>query len=336
MLSLSNYMKKIKFLLVLIPVLALCQKNIDDQLEKLPDSIKVNDIVIKNLFKYQVLAHKNDAYNSEMITNKVYLSHKKLWDSCYGTIFGDENAVLFNNPEGMTKWNKTFYPENKVFIDSRVQSLLKLNLQALFSSSLKKFNKLVPYKPKARISILFTPITGIAFGGCNAEQFALELNNKSFDPAYLVEKGLAHELNHLVYEKYRDADPDKETALAQTVEEGFACYFSWVFFNGKMQKYEAVENMSPKEWQWYLENEKQIFEKVKPYFNDTSGKNALLRNDKVKLFPDAPKTLNYWLGFRIIEKYVQKHGSNSWKDIYGMTSKQVLEKSGYEDYINSL
>lgn len=199
-----------------------------------------------------------------------------------------------------------------------------------------QFNKLVPYQPKAKISLIFTPMTGVSFGGCNAEQFALELNNKGVDILYSLEKGLPHELNHMVYEHFRKADSDGATALSQTIDEGFACYFTYVFFDRKMQKYEAVENMAKEDWDWYFKNEKELFTKLKPYFQDTSGKNPLLRNEKFKLFPDAPKSLNYWLGFRIIEKYVEKNGPDSWKDVYQLSAQEVLEKSGYEKYINSL
>ncbi|WP_326984752.1 DUF2268 domain-containing putative Zn-dependent protease [Chryseobacterium sp. MYb264] len=312
------------------------ENTFETNIEKLADSIKVNDIVVKNLFKYQILAHQNNTFDAEMITKKVYQPHKKLWDSCYGSIFGDENAGKFNNAEGMIEWNKTLYPKNKILFEERAQSLLNINLNKVLKTNLKKFSQLVPYQPKATISILYSPLTGIGFGGCNADQFALELNYENTDPEYMIEKGLPHELNHLVYEKFRTQDAHKNSALSQTIDEGFACYFTWVFFEGKIQKYEAVENMSKKDWEWFLKNEKKIFVNTKKFFDDESGNNPLLRNDKLKLFPDAPKTLNYWLGFRIVQKYVDKHGADSWKDIYQLNSKEVLEKSGYEEFINSL
>jgi uncharacterized protein YjaZ len=147
---------------------------------------------------------------------------------------------------------------------------------------------------------------------------------------------LPHELNHIVYEKFRNADPDRESALSQTIDEGLACYFTYIFFTGNITQYEAVENMSQQQWDWYIKNEKVIFNKVKNFFSDISGNNPLLKNDKIKLFPDALKTLNYWLGFRIIMKYVEKNGKDSWKDLYTLTAKEVLLKSGYEDYIEKL
>ncbi|PWN59090.1 gliding motility protein GldB-related protein [Chryseobacterium viscerum] len=306
------------------------------KIEQIPDSIKIENIVILNLFKHQLLAHKNNKYDSARIVNNVYLPHKKLWDSCYGVIFGEENGRLFNNPKGMISWNKTLYRDNKKQFEEKTHLLLGINVEKTFKKTLTKFRTLVPFQPKAKISLLFTPLTGIAFGGCNDEQFALELNNKGLDIIYTLEKGLPHELNHLVYEHFRKADPDGESALSQTIDEGFACYFAYLFFDRKIGKNEAVENMTQENWAWYIKNEKEIFTKLKPYFSDTSGNNPLLRNDQLKLFPEAPKSINYWLGFRIIEKYVEKHGSDSWKDVYNMIPKDLLEKSGYEKYIESL
>ncbi|WP_418124681.1 DUF2268 domain-containing putative Zn-dependent protease [Chryseobacterium sp. PTM-20240506] len=312
------------------------ENSFEKDVEKVADSIKVNDIVIKNLFKYQILAHHNNSFDEKMIVQKVYHPHKRLWDSCYAMIFGEKNASLYNTPEGMVEWNKTLYPKHKAEFDHKTKELLKVNINRVLTTNLKKFGRMVPYQPKATISILFSPLTGIGFGGCNAGQFALELNNKNIDPEFILEKGLPHELNHLVYEKFRSKDKDKNSALSQTIDEGFACYFTWVFFEGKMEKHNAVENMSQENWTWYLNHEKEIFTNVKPYFEDTSGDNPLLRNDRKKLFPQAPKTLNYWLGFRIVEKYVEKHGPESWKDIYKLTPKEVLGKSGYENYIATL
>lgn len=315
---------------------AASDKNFDyDRLEKVPDSVKVENIVIKNLFKHQLLAHKNNRYDSARIVRNVYLPHKKLWDSCYGVIFGDENAHLFNNPKGMIAWNKSLYEKNKQELEDKANIILKIDLKKQLKETLTKFNRLVPYQPTAKVSLLFTPITGIIFGGCNNEQFALELNYKGADLVYTIEKGLPHELNHMVYEHFRNADPNKDTALNQTIDEGFACYFTYVFFDRKIDRYETI-SISQQDWNWFVKNEKQLYTQLKPYFSDTSGKNPLLQNDKIKLFPEAPKNINYWMGFRIIEKYVEKNGPDSWKDVYRLSPRELLDKSGYEKFIDNL
>ena len=302
-----------------------------DSLRKLPNVTRVGDIIIHNLYKNQILAHSNEGkFDTTLIVNNVYLPHQQLWDSCYAMIFGAENAAKFNTANGMVAWNKTLYPKNKSFFDKQARQLLSMNVDSILEVNLKRFNSLVKYRPHAEISFLFTPMQGIGFGGCNAGQFALELNNKSNDLNYTINKGIPHELNHLAYEKRKIKDPQKGTALAQTIDEGFACYFTWVFFGRKLAKHNFVERMSTADWNWYVKNEAELFTRLSPYFNDKSGDNPLLRNDKHKLFPDAPKTLFYWLGFRIIEAYVHKHGVNSWKDIYDLPVKEVLVRSGIQ------
>ncbi len=344
-------MKTVNFIILLVLFFTLwcckdAKKNVEknkdtalsfiERLERVSDSIKVEDIVVKNIFKSQILAHQNKVFDSLMIVEKVYKPHQQLWDHCYGMIFGEDNAAKFNTPEGMIGWNKTLYPDNKAFFNDRAESLLRMNLDSTIQANLDQFNTLVPYKVESTISILFTPITGILFGGCTNHQFCIELNYEEQDITYTIENGLPHELNHLAYEPLRVNDPDRNTALRQMIDEGFACYFTWVFFDNKISKHRAVENMSDKEWHWYLNNEKALFNKLSPYFNDESGDNPLMRNDKYKFFPEAPKSLNYWLGFRIIEKYVEKHGEESWKDIYEMNVQDVLNQSDYKTFIDHL
>ena len=292
--------------------------------------IKVGDITVHNLYKSQMLAHSvAGEFDSLLIEKNVYLAHQKLWDNCYAMIFGAANATKFNTVSGMLNWNRTLYPANKVLFDQKARQLLSMRLDSMLRVNLERFNSLVAFKPKAEISLLFTPIQGIGFGGCDASQFALELNYENNDLEYTLNKGIPHELNHLAYEPHRLKDPEHGTALAQVIDEGFACYFTWVFFDRQIPKYEVVENMGKANWDWYLTHEKDLFEKLSPYFLDRSEDNPLLRNDKHKLFPDAPKTLFYWMGFRIIEAYVAKHGKDSWKDIYNLPIKEVLNKSGY-------
>lgn len=307
-----------------------------ERLEQLADSTKIGGIVVRKLFKSQILAHKESEYDSLMIIEKVYKSHKGLWDNCYGMIFGEKNASKFNTEHGMIAWNRELYPKNKIFFDERAKKIIDMNLDSILTVNLNKFDKMVPYKVEATISILFTPITGILFGGCDNDQFCIELNYKAQEIDYTIEKGIPHELNHLAYNPLRENDPKKNTALRQTIDEGFACYFTWVFFNKEIPKYEAVENMTEKDWNWYVENEKKIFQELNQYFDDESGDNPLLRNDKIQLFKDAPKSLNYWLGFRIVEMYVEKNGTDSWKDIYQLNVQDVLDKSKYTEYINEL
>lgn len=131
-------MKKIVQLLVILIFCSFSNtkaQNVDfdyNQISKISDSIKVQNIIIHNLFKSQIIAHKNNEFDSKMIVSNVYLLHKKLWDSCYGKIFGDENANRFNNEEGMIKWNQTIFDKNKSEYIERTKTISKININKLF------------------------------------------------------------------------------------------------------------------------------------------------------------------------------------------------------------
>lgn len=312
------------------------------QLEQIPDSIRVGDITVYNSFKHQLLANRGSSYDSALIMNKVYKQHQALWKGCYAMIFGEENASKFNTAEGMVQWNKRLYAEDSVFMKDRVRELLQYNIDSILMASSKGFSELIPsHRPQATISIAFAPLQGILFGGCDQSMFILDLMEKEADIRRVLTEGFPHEINHLAYEPVRAKDPHGATALGQTIDEGLACYYTYQFFDGKISKARAVENMTAAEWNWYIQHEKEIFNKSKPYLFTSSSVatpyscNCGMHRGK-KLFPDAPHSLCYWLGFRIMEFYEKNNGEGSWKEVYELPVKEVLRRSGYEEYIQSL
>ena len=312
------------------------------ELEHVPDSIRVGDLTVYNSFKHQLLANRGSLYDSSLIINKVYKRHQELWKGCYAMIFGEENAGKFNTAEGMVQWNKRLYKEDSAFMVQRVRELLQYNIDSLLIASLKGFSELIPnYPPQATISIAFAPMQGVLFGGCGQSMFILDLMEKEVDLKRILTEGFPHEINHLAYEPLRAKDLYGATALGQTIDEGLACYYTYQFFNGKISKARAVENMTVAEWDWYLQNEKEIFVRAKPYLLTSSEVSTPLScscgmHRGEKLFPDAPKSICYWLGFRIIEFYEKNNGEGSWKRVYELPVRKVLEQSGYEEYIQSL
>ncbi len=143
-------MKNISLLFVIVTMISCSTKNSikNDfdykKIEQLPDSIQIENITVKNLFKYQILAHRPTVFDSTMIERNVYKPHQKLWDSCYGVIFGDENGKKFNNPTGMIKWNRKLISENKQDLIKKTKLITDINLNKLIKNNLSKFSKLVP------------------------------------------------------------------------------------------------------------------------------------------------------------------------------------------------
>ncbi len=74
-----------------------------ERLECVSDSIQVDEIVVLNLFKSQILAHMAGTFDSLMIIEKVYIPHRELWNNCYGMIFAVINLIS-NHHTGMKKF----------------------------------------------------------------------------------------------------------------------------------------------------------------------------------------------------------------------------------------
>ncbi|PPK86733.1 uncharacterized protein YjaZ [Neolewinella xylanilytica] len=296
----------------------------------IPDSLKFGDIVVYNGFKQQMEVYKNGSIDSNLIIDKLYNRHRIMWDSCYGMIFGPDNADKFQTPSGMVNWNEQLLFKDDSKIDSLIKVVQNYNIDSLFEFHNRRFDSLGYETPEAKITIAFTPFPGIGFGGCARDQFILELNNPEFEIIYTLEKGLPHEIYHFINEKNLGEVPEMN-ALDLAINEGLACHFTHHYFEGEITKYEAVENMTETDWNYYVKREKKIYNTMKQYFDDTSGNNPLLRNKQHDVFKDSPRSIQYWLGYRIVESYLDTHSGKSLKDLSYMSYEEIYHNSGYAE-----
>lgn len=306
------------------------QKNYEERNEQSKYKVRIGDIEIYNSFIAQIDANKSSSMDSSLIIDSVYHVHKLMWDSCYGQIFGEENAPKFQTDAGMIDWNYKLFNELDNNIDSIVDIVYGYDIDSLFEFHLQRFEDLGYQTPKAKISIVFTPFPGIGFGGCSNDQFILELNNPDFEIIYTLEKGLPHELFHFINEQELGKQ-NEFTAIDLAINEGLACHFTREYFKGEITKYEAVEDMSAEDWKYYVENEKLIYAQVKDYFLDTTGDNPLLQPKKFNIFPDAPRSLHYWIGYRIVESYLNNNPNSSIKELSSIPYQVIFEKSKYSN-----
>ena len=297
-------------------------------LESLPDSFQLGNITIYNAFKHQIEANRSSPIDSQRIVEEVYHRHRSLWEDCYGMIFGEENAPMFRTDTGMVAWNIRLYRDHQQQLDSLADLLIRQDVDSLFRDHMDRFATLGYDLPQARISLAFTPLTGVGFGGCANDQFVYELNNEDYDLVYTLEKGIPHEIYHLVDEEAGE-QPTEWGAIDLSINEGLACYFVYDYFSGEVPRHEAVEGMTAEEWRYFADREDTIFNQMRPYFEDTSGDNPLLRNDRYATFPDAPRGLYYWMGFRIVESYLANHRGTTLRDLAALPYRDILKGSKY-------
>jgi len=339
-------MRKIIVIIVLAILIVSCKNGIKKEkpntifevVNTISDSIVVGDMTINNAFKYQILAHKDSRFDSLTILNKVYMPNKNTFDNCLGMIFGDENGLKFK-PGGIYDWNKNLIIDNKELIESKLSILDSIDINQLFENHLTAVQEMTGQKGKGKWMIYMGPKDFQIFGGCDKNSMILDMfgeawNTKSINDLF------AHEIEHLIFEPIAQKDPNGNTGLGITLDEGLAVYFTYVYLNQDLK--EALygdRNML------LFEREKEIFDALQPYLFKTIEEGCPIfkhcgrSDDCDPIIDDIPENMQdelcYFLGFRIIENYVKLNGKNSWKDIYKISLKEFYEKSGYKELIDS-
>ena len=314
-------------------------KNLREKVQAVKDSISVGGMTIHNAFKFQILAHNKGEFDSLLILNNVYKPNQYVFDNCLGLIFGDDNGEKFK-PNGLYNWNRKLLSENEKIIRQRIAVLDSVDINKLFEKHLTAIEEITEQKGDGDWMIYFGPKGFQIFGGCDKNAMVLDMfgsawNTKSINTLF------AHEIEHSIFEPILDNDPNGYTGLGITLDEGLAVYFTYIYLNKDID-----EILFSKNTDILFEREKEIFLKLEPYLfmGQDEGCPIYRHCDRggncdfiIKDIPeDVKNTLCYFMGFRIIEKYVEKHGKESWKDIYKIPLKEFYTKSGYEEYIKGL
>ncbi len=139
---------------------------------------------------------------------------------------------------------------------------------------------------------------------------------------------LPHEVNHLIWRAAR-GEAGAGTLLERMIDEGFATYFAQVYSRGRMSPSQTL-GYTEAELQWALSHEARLWREAAPHLGSTD-RAVLHRYTAAGARPEpaAPGKLGYFLGYRIVQAYVAKHGPNSWRDLYDMPLDRIVNTSGY-------
>lgn len=140
---------------------------------------------------------------------------------------------------------------------------------------------------------------------------------------------MPHEVQHLVFGAFHRDDPDGGTVLGSIIGEGFATWFAWLFWKGE-QSPAAALGYSENELKRALEHEGQIWARARTELTSRERDvQQRYRAAGTRMWRGGPGKIGYFIGYRIVEAHVAKHGPDSWRQLYDLPLARILEESGY-------
>lgn len=251
-----------------------------------------------------------------LLTRAVYRPYPEFWRG----YLGDEAAFR--------AWAvKLLDPAHPMH--ERLVPLLDVGLGRRFVEGVEWIEETTGRRPHGTWYLVFGP-GWTDMGGLTGIGMVADFTKMKPDSAAIANI-LPHELAHQVHgvAPGRAADPDTGTVLERIVSEGFASYVAWVYAGGALTPAEALV-YDDAEWEWALAHEAELFDAVRPLLR------SHLREDLdfvaargIEVLPGGPGAAGYFLGFRIVQAYVARHGADSWKEIFDLPVAEVLARSGY-------
>ncbi len=140
---------------------------------------------------------------------------------------------------------------------------------------------------------------------------------------------LPHEVAHVAWDPAHRDDPDEGTLLGRIVSEGFATWFADLYWGDSLSAAQAL-GYTDDEWDWAVAHERELWEAAVPVLGSRE-REVLDRFAAVRErpLPGGPGKVGYFLGHRIVDAYVRRHGADSWRALYEMPYARILEASGY-------
>lgn len=144
---------------------------------------------------------------------------------------------------------------------------------------------------------------------------------------------LPHEVTHLIFGPAHAGDPDAGTLLNRIVDEGFATYAGRQYWGKDFSPAQAL-GYTEAEWAWALAHERELWALAAPAL----GVRERAVTDRFAAasahpIPGGPGKVGYFLGYRIVDAYVARHGPESWRDLFSLPLARVLAESGYAEVV---
>lgn len=257
---------------------------------------------------------KNEPINkrNSFLLDSIYKPYSYLWKGYLGSESDFINWI-----------NDTAFGELENYHSKAAQiDLTKLN--RYFFKTAHEMEIFTGKKPKGKWYIFFGP-KWTNLGGIGHGTMLIDLANESNKSFQDIKIFFPHEINHQIYSS--TIKRDKNAVLYRILDEGFACYVSYLFHNGETLLSEEL-GFTEAEYKFCVANEKELIDLLKnSYTSNSKQLSDQFADRSYRFFEKFPGGVGYYIGFRVVEEFIKRNGKDSWKNIYEMVPEKVLEKS---------
>lgn len=291
-------------------------------LNRLQDSVLLNHGQLKlyNLFKLQLQTlyenqHKPVPEIKHELLAKTYEPYKRFWNG----YVGDDTAYLDFVIQPLLD-------DTSLINIQKAISFAEAKIDSCFEGNALQLQQYSGHTARGTWYLAFG--SGITdMGGLGEGVMVLDMAHRMTTLNHVLFI-LPHELNHQVFD-YTSQPDTNARGLYRCINEGFAVWVNQQLLGNRFTLAQYLM-YKEEELEYCIKNEALIYTKLKPFLLTADREHGLALADRgQRIFKEGPGAIGYFIGYRICQSYVQKHGADSWKDIYTMPVRELLELSGY-------
>lgn len=277
------------------------------------NKLQVYDISRQQLRVMEKYKGLDSASRARIFIDSIYTPYKDFWNGYAGNA-DDVAGWLADALTSIPEWQK----KNKLISGTVLSRQLR--------KVAKELQKMTGYAPAGRWYIVYGP-AWTDLGGLGDFAMLIDLAHASNSSNEKIGQLFPHELTHQIMthvNKHKDT-----TAISTIIGEGFAVWMNQQYWKNKLT---LADNLG------YTSTELELCDKniatLKNFlatnkYSADKGMINVFRNRSEKLNDKLPGAIGYYLGYKIVESYVQKNGANSWKDIFIKSPREIYENSGF-------
>ena len=276
-----------------------------------PD-LEVIDFSARQLSLMEAWKDRPGADRDVVMLDSLYRPYERLWSGYLG---GPDDFLEWLNGAGFGQLAE---------YRSRARALDLDKLGAYFRETVGAMTEFTGHAPQGSWYVFFGP-QWTNLGGFGDGTMLIDLAHPDNENTAAISQYFPHELNHQIYAA---TQPGGKAVLRRILDEGFACYVSYRFHKGAISKAEAL-GYTDEAFEYCRVKEPSLLGLLQQFVSSDDPEVSNGFADRgVHISEGYPGAIGYYIGFRIVEEYVARHGAGAWKDLYVLTPETALERSG--------